>query len=578
MKSSAVIRSVQHTRELSRVCSMPRRIWTDETAEELASELSQILKTKHGNQKLRGIQAQALTEFGIEGGLFGPIRVGAGKTLISLLAPYISEARRPLLLLPAKLIEKTKREARALAVHWPILNYIRFLSYELLGRVQAQHLLDQYQPDLIIADEAHKLKNKKAACTKRVARYMQAHPTCQFVAMSGTFTKRSVKDFAHILFWCLKHKSPIPFSYTEIEDWAGALDEKKDHDPTDRVGIGALTLLHNEEERIDPDVLNATRRAFKRRLHETSGIVATSGGFVDCSLTISALWGDDEIQMRPEIDAAFEKLRKEWAAPDDWKLSDPMSIWRVARELSLGFYYVWDPRPPPDWASAHKEWAACCREILTTNRRNLDSELQVTNAVEDGHYPWAKPILDQWCKIKPFFSPNSVPVWIDDSVVRACATWAQREPGIVWVEHTAFAEALAKHARLSYYGKQGKDKLGRYIEDHPAGESLIASVASNAEGRNLQHKWHRNLVTSWPANGMQCEQLIARTHRDLQEADEVTVELVCTSIAHIDAFAQSMKDARYEEEMSGPQKLLYADRLVPEPEDVIMRPGYRWKK
>lgn len=576
---STDIRAVQATKELYRVLSIPRRIWTEESADSLSRELTALLRKPEGRMQLRPIQAQALLEAGTEGGGFFPIRVGGGKTLISGLAPYVLDSRRPLLILPAKLIEKTKREFRLLSQHWHIPNFIRIISYELLGRVQAKETLNQYQPDLIIEDEAHKTKNRKAAVTKVIQRYKSSHPGTKFIAMTGTATKRSLKDFAHILAWCLQPAStPLPLSFTELEDWADCLDEKKKKPGEDsRIGIGALVMLQNVEERANPDQLTATRQAYRRRLTDTPGVVSSAEGFLGCSLTIEALWDKKEIQLTPAIDAAFKKLKDEWKAPDDWPLSDPMSIWRVARELSLGFYYVWDPRPPTVWAEARKCWSAWCRDILTNNRRNLDSELQVTNAVSDGHYPLASAALAEWRRVKDNFEPNSTPVWIDDSVVKAAAKWAQESPGIVWCEHIAFAKALAKHAGLAYYGKRGRDARGRQIEDHPPDESMIASVASNNEGRNLQ-AWNRNLITSCPANGLLWEQILGRSHRDGQEADEVTFDVVVTSRYHIKAFEQAMRDAARLEAISGPQKLLYADRLFPESADVQNRPGARWIK
>jgi len=580
---SGLIRAVQHTREVSRILALPRRVWTDDSAATVAAELTAVLRRPHGRMALRPIQGQALLEAGIHGGGFYPIRVGGGKTLLSGLAPYVLDSLRPLILLPAKLVEKTKKEFRVLMAHWPIPNFIRFCSYELLGRVQAQTLLDQFQPDLIVADEAHKLKNRKAACTKRVDRYMRTHPTTRFIAMSGTITKRSLKDFAHIAAWCLgPNQLPLPLSWTELEDWADALDERTTEGK--RIGIGAIRLFMNDEEKASEDQLTAARKAQGRRLIETPAVVASRDKGPNCSLSIEAMWGDREILMGPAIEAAFEKLRKEWRTPDDWPLADPMSVWRVARELSLGFYYVWDPRPPDVWANARKVWAAWCREILTTNRRNLDSELQVTNAVADGLYPEAKPALDEWRKVKNSFEPNSVPVWLDDSVIKAATLWAHSSPGIVWTEHTAFAKRLAKHAKLVYYGKQGRAQTGppRLVDTHPADESLIASIDSCGEGFNLQ-KWHRNLITSCPnsCGGKKgWEQVVGRTHRDDQEADEVIVDLVVTSVAHLYAFEQAIKDAlRIEASIPGqPQKLLYADRLVPDPTEVAHRPGYRWIK
>src|SRR5678816_4636049 len=100
---------------------------------------------------LRPIQALALVEAAETGGLFAPIRVGGGKTLLSLLLPVVLGAERPLLLLPAKLIEKTRRAMHALQQHWRIARHTRLVSYELLGRAQAAELLDRFEPDLIIA-------------------------------------------------------------------------------------------------------------------------------------------------------------------------------------------------------------------------------------------------------------------------------------------------------------------------------------------------------------------------------------------------------------------------------------------
>lgn len=570
-------RAVQYTRELARVVAIPRRIWTEESASVVANELSALLRKPGGTMSLRPIQAQALLETGIRGGLFGPIRVGGGKTLLSLLAPYMLDSRRPLLIIPAKLVEKTKRERRILSTHWLIPNHTQIVSYEWLGRVQAQDYLEKrYQPDLIILDEAHKVKNTKAAVTRRVARYFKARPDTRCVAMSGTITKRSLKDWAHIIQWCLGPSDcPVPNSFTELEDWADALDEHTTKDG--RLDAGALVMLCNAEERAEPDKLAGARKAFRRRLVETKGVVATTEGHVGCTLTIEAL----KIDVSSVIDDAFELLRKTWTTPDGWPLTDPLQLWRVARELSLGFFYKWEPRPPDDWMTARREWGRVCREILTNNKRQLDSLLMVTRAIDSGHYPEATPILNAWRRIEPTFKPNPVPVWLDDSLIRAAKHWAEERPGIVWCEHVAFAERLAKVAKLAYYGRGGLDDYGRPIEAHSPKESLIASVASSGEGRNLQ-AWNRNLITSCPSScggSTGWEQILGRTHRPGQDADEVECQLFVTSIEHVNAFQQACSDARYIEHITGQaQKLLYADKLVPEPEDVLLWPGFRWRK
>jgi hypothetical protein len=226
----SAVRAVQLTRELTRIVNLPRRTWDEQDPETIrfAAELSALIRRPGGTMTLRPVQAMALLDAGTLNGLVGPIQVGGGKTLISGLVPWIMKGiRRPLLITRANLLQKTEREFRELAVHWPIPNFIRKVSYESLGRANHATLLQDYQPDLIICDEAHKLKNPKAAVTRRVARYMGEVPGTRFVAISGTLTHRSIRDYAHLVIWALKSQNaPVPTTFSEIEEWGEAIDEK----------------------------------------------------------------------------------------------------------------------------------------------------------------------------------------------------------------------------------------------------------------------------------------------------------------------------------------------------------------
>jgi hypothetical protein len=564
------------TNELTRVQQLPRRVWEEREAQDLARRMTDILKTPGGEMSLRPIQAVALYEIGTEGGLFGPLRCGQGKTLVSLLAPVVAFAERPLLLVPAKLAQKTARDRRELAEHWQLPAFLRVMSYEWLGREQAADALEAFLPDIIIPDEAHKLQNLDAAVTRRVRRFKNAHPEVKVVPMSGTMTKRSLHDFWHLMGWALPpDKVPMPRKYQDVELWADALDERKAQ--MRRADPGALIVFCNEEEKRlwTSDRRAAARSAFRRRLIETAGVVASYETAVDATLTISAV----ETTVSPKVDEAFEKLRNTWELPDgrivlpeDRKIRDGLGMYRHARELALGFYYIWEPPPPRYWMDARKAWYQFARKILS-HSRTLDSEKQVRLAHPE------VPELLEWLRVRDEFKPTTVPVWLDDSVLAFCARWADENRGIVWTDHVHFGERLARDYGLSYYGREGLDATGRYIENHPAGEPLVASMQSNAEGRNLQYSWSTALITSCPANGLQMEQLLSRLHREGQEADEVQFDLITLCAEHVGAFWQAMSDSRYvQDAMGAPQKILLAGTNVPTAADIAARAGARWQK
>jgi hypothetical protein len=561
---------VPYSNELWRIAKMPRRQWSESEAVELAKEMTEALKTPHGTMELRPLQAVALYEIGTEGGLFGPLRCGMGKTVVSLLAPVVALADRPLLLIPAKLVDKTERDRRELAHHWELPPFLRIMTYDWLGRTQAADALEKFLPDIIIADEVHKLSNiRGAAVARRVRRFMNDYPETRFIAMSGTVTKRSLHDFAHMLHWSHHaEKMPVPKVYSDLEFWADALDERKGQ--IKRADPGALQILCDESERkmwAEGETRRAARSAFRRRLIETAGVVATYETPIDATLTLNAL----EPPVSSKIEGAFETLRADWETPNGWTFSDGLRMSAHARELALSFFYVWDPRPPRDWMEARKAWHQFVRRTLKHSHK-LDSPKQVALAYPDA------PELVEWRRLKPSFKPNTVPVWLDDTMLEVCANWAHKNRGIVWTEHTFFARRLEKDFGLTYYGEEGYSAAGKFIDDHPRDEPLIASINSNDEGRNLQ-PWSTALITSAPANGKQWEQVISRIHRDGQEADEVEFDILVNCAEHVGAFWQAMSDCRYvEDNIGSPQKLLLAGVSVPTPDDIAARQGPRWDK
>ncbi len=558
-------KAVQHTPELVRVMSIPRRK-PEDFPTWVVERMTSILKTPHGTMTLKHVQAMALLEIGMYGGLFGPIRVGAGKTLISLLASTVMRAWRPLLLIPASLAQKTQDDIRFYSKHFKIPRFIRIESYSLLGKAQHSNLLNQYRPDLIIADECHKLRNKRTAVTRRMIRFMRYNPGTRFVAMSGTVTKRSLQDFEHILKWSHKDFAPVPFPVGEVLEWAAALDEKIA--PGRRTAPGALLQLCGPED-LGNDALTNARSGFKRRLIQTPGIVATQEKKLDIELSINSVSCD----LNSDIDRAFSTLRDDWLTPDGWHLWDAFEIARHARTLALGFYYRWNPRPPEDWYEARKAWAKACREIIG-NSKNLDSMQQVVLSIKRGETSCTE--LDPWQEIEPSFTPNTEAVWIDDSVVRFAADWAKQSIGVVWTTHTAFATALTNLSRMPYFASEGlctRTKLPISSEDGT--RSIISSLNSNRQGQNLQ-QFNRGLVVCPPSNGEWWQQLLGRHHRPGQ-TKPVTFDLLQVCLEHVTALNQAIKDSHFAQQITGDAfKLCHAEINDISIDEAIEMQGPRW--
>lgn len=568
-------RAIQRSSELDRVLNLPSRGLA--ISDEIVSACTTELRTIGGTLDLWNIQAAALIDFFRNRGLLAPIKVSGGKTLISLLAPTVIESRRPLLLLPAKLIKKTKRAIQTLSHHFRIPNYIRIESYELLGRVQAEDLLKKYQPDLIIADECHKLKNRKASVTRRVQRYMQENRNVIFCGLSGTISRRSIKDYAHLHLWAARHSGQycLPFSYHDLDDWSRVLDTKPPSDGQ-RIEPGALLLLATEDD-FDPDPFVTARRGYGRRLSSTQGVVISSGAAEDlgCSLVISDLLVPDEIDGEPldqqSIDAKIEAVRRTWCTPEGYALSFAPQVWQHVQQMALGFYYRYKPRPPEEWFEARKTWAAFVRAMIEAPNSKLDSELRVAQ-----EYPDA-PELEAWRYWRAAHPVQKEAVWFNDSVLRFCANWLKtHERGLLWTSYIEFGQALSQLSGVPYFQENASDPSGKYLPDHEG--PAICSVIACSEGLDLQYRWDQSLIASPFASPLLLEQIAGRTHRFGQEADQVTIELLVNCIEHANAIQTCLNEA---EQIKNREllenKILYCDLSIDyDPFTLASYHGGRW--
>jgi hypothetical protein len=513
---------------------------------------------------LRPVQAAALFEAWQNGGLLGHIRTSGGKTLISGLAPTIMNAKRPLLILPAKLVGKTIREFGEYRTHFKIPHNIKIVSYTKLSQPQREgnaidpaRFLWDFKPDLIIADEAHKLRHfMRAACAARVYRYFQEFPHCRLIALSATLTKGSILDYAHLAHLALRCRSPLPSDAQTLAEWSSILDAKVDlgTDPTSLIPyLGPVKNVHE------------ARQAYQRRLESAPGVIISRDSFDGVPLRINVR----RLQVPEKIEPLLDTLYTYWEAPDGWRFADcRFEVWHCARRLGLGFDYQIDPRPPLDWFYARRRWGSACRSTIEDSNV-YDSQYQVASACARGDL--GGEVLDawlEWKEIEPTFTPRTKTVWHDYTILKEVVMWGYRNPrnSMIWVEHVAFGDMLHEVTGWSYYRNNGLDANGRYIENHDLSEPAIVSIESNQEGRNLQTQAHRNwagfhkLLIPCPLNqGDVTEQLLSRPHRDGQ-IYPVDCEIWIVVRENESSLDNARREANYIRQTTGQeQKLLIAE-------------------
>ena len=556
-----VIRSA----DFRRVESLPRRTVSPHDFDILA--VTNLLRTHDGEMELRAIQAMALREIQENEGLLGAIGVGHGKTLVSLLAPSMVQAERPLLLLPAQLkrltIESVLPEMKR---HWKISPALRIESYHELSN--NRNLLEEYEPDLIIADECHRISRKESARTRRIMRYFNTHPETKFVGLSGTVTRKSLEDYWHLALMALGEKAPLPLKWREMKVWASALDDGIIE--PERASLGALrrfcedpspqnTGMRKERERV--------REGYRRRLTETPGVLATSDTGCEASLVIRKRFSIAKPAGSPLwMVGALDTLRNNWTTPAGEEITDAVDYWRKAREIGMGFYYEWDWETPNlEWLRARSEWRKFVRR--TTQRRpQFDTEMLVTLACERGELRSSE--YDNWILIKGDENPKTRTVWCCDRVLEdAMSLVTLGDPGnkdqhrdtIIWYEQRAVGERL-KELRpewpLFKGGPQATQHLAAHVRD--VGGPCIASIRAHGIGVNLQ-AFNDGIILTPPSSGAIWEQLLGRTHRAGQEADEVIMTVYQHTKEFEGALEKALENAKYIEQSTGQtQKLNYA--------------------
>ncbi len=549
-KLQQMLGAVTNSMEFGRVYALPRRTLDLENVQ----DVTPLFLKEGGTLSFWPIQSAMLIEAAKADGLFANVGVGWGKTLSTLALPEAMDSKCAVLLVPSQLKRKTLREMENFyGKHFNLpTDRLTVVAYSELSSAKHADILEKLSPDLIICDEAEALKRKSSARTKRFLRYMKEHPECRLAVLSGTLANRSIQEFAHLIELALRKNSPLPKGYQELNDWSGALDVDPDYIMTP----GVLKKFCKEGE--------SARDGFRRRLGDTEGVVLTEKTSIGTSLVIRRV----SAPVPEKIRALMASVRKNWRLEDE-EFDTAMALSRVLRQLACGFYYRWvwsGDEPDFEWLRARREWHREIREKLKQSLEGLDSPLLLARAAERHRLgkktdapTWNSETWAEWCIHKDKKPPPTKAVWLDDFLVDASIEWGRfyeksTTPGIIWNGFRAIGERIAEKGGFPYFG-EGTDA------SESTSPVIVCSVTCQSIGKNLQH-YSKNLFTTLAPNGKSFEQVVGRTHRPGQLADEVTIDWFCHTPELENAMAQVIEDASFVQSSLGQRQKVLCGRHI----------------
>lgn len=628
-----VQRDTADSLEIDRIVSLPIVDQVDDAVVEAFCK--QEVQPEYYNDGFRLFPSQvgAVLAYDIHGGAFLPIGVGWGKTLISLMianrAWERGESKRSLLIVPSQVYSQLVKTDIPQARRWVGLNvpfkymggqtaktrrrlaesgisgcYV--MPYSLLSTKDAEETLNAIAPDLIILDEAHNVKNPKAARTQRLRRYMSAQQPA-LVALSGTITSKSIRDYHHLISVALKRTCPLPLSDSLATNWSYVLDPEKIGMGQGESGkhgkTGPLMPLVNWARQNFPTEeipvgVPGFRKAYKLRLTHTPGVVSTGDAEIGTSLTLR----NEPVPYQDHED--FGKLKRlmqrvedEWITPSGDEIEHGFHKWRFLNELTAGFYYKlrWptieeltnkglsEPQAKDYLKRAQKhhearqEYASNLRRwIQYKGRPGLDTPLLIANNMSNhGARDVGKPLFAKYTAMKELEFDGmperiSEPVRICDYKIQASVKWARelvkkKKGGLIWYHHNEvgrwLTEALEAEGLPVVWCPSEAQRKGsneRILDKSNGNKIIVASMGGHGTGKNLQHlefqRFHQ-----FPRQASLLEQVLGRLHRNGQQADElIPVTTNTTDFDHQNMYA-CLIDALYIAQTTGVrQKAVYA--------------------
>ena len=475
------------------------------------------------------------------------------------------------------------------------------IPYSLLSTQDTSLVLESIRPGIIIADEAHNLSRNTAARTKRVREYVDAHHP-DYVALSGTITNKKIEDYLYHAKWALRDNNPMPNATMLAREWGMIIDAEASTAEGGPASIssGPLLPLIQWARRYFPGVefpesLAGFRKAYKYRLNTAPGVVSSGDAGIGTSLILATRPVENHVKAPGfgDLQKLIDKVNYEWLTPNGDEIEHAIHTWKWLNELSAGFYneLTW---PTDDaFAERRKLPAPEATEILekakfhhTTQqvyhralrkwleaeaRAGLDTPMLVGGDIaKHGGKHVGDDLAQMWQDVRNAEFPGRPER--DSRAVRVCTykidamiKWAKEgvEGGIVWVHHQEVGkwayEALIQAGVEAIHCPAGDRYNSLILDPASAKKIIVASISAHGVGKNLQHFQHQ-YVLQWPRSATVAEQMLGRTHRSGQKADELVVLLNQTLDFDTVNFAACLNDALYIHQTTGNrQKLIYAN-------------------
>lgn len=553
-----------------------------------AAAWTELLRKHPGAPPLLPAQGRVLTEAsqaGPEVGLFGTMGVGIGKTLSILLMGMIWQPRRPVLLAPAKMEDTFKVALATWAPHYPIV-IPRFITYEHLSNFP--NVLLDYGPDCLFADEAHWLRNRASGRTKRVYNYLNHGPPCRFVPVSGTIAGQSVRDYAHLAEWALRGGTFLPTTHTELAQLASVVDlDGRPDSGAERLASVVCDAMEEPTHDVHGKELTLavrTRRALRRRMAETPGVVVSHGFSHTATVYLEAFRPSTAAEVAPVL----REIERDWqitrADGEVEIFEEATAVEAAGRHVSCGFYYVpdWpvDPAtgaavPDKEWKDARSVWHKAVRSVARRGIHGLETEALIRDYV--GRWVDNVPTPDDVAAGQPWVAYQAFRDWrrVPENPVpgRIYPVCDRPPPPVrtVWLSYdyvdsvVAFARAaksigifVHSDALFFAFAQRGLPCYGQGDGDVPTGTPIaVMKSRIHAEGKNYQ--WWSKLLDAEPTpNASEVEQKIGRVHRTGQKADEVFYYTALATNYQIRTYRRLKERARLIEDLDKPMIINHA--------------------